>query len=111
MTLFVGIIPIISGYWKPIMTSLNRQFTCTCLCVNQLRMYSDAGVKPEKTSSESDVDTLAWEALVDYDKLSQDDLKIHQRHFQAVKVCLIIIKSSKQSLGSNRNYVSVLITC
>lgn len=42
------------------------------------------GIRNIHTESQSEME--AWEAMVDYSKLSETDLKIHQRHVAANKV-------------------------
>jgi hypothetical protein len=61
------------------------------ICVNSIRNASDndTAVNNKNVVKETDEQSMSWELLVDYSKLSPMDLKIHKRHAEAVRVGIV----------------------
>ncbi|XP_052093647.1 uncharacterized protein LOC127729789 [Mytilus californianus] len=55
------------------------------VCINCVRKYSDTVGNKQNIVSESEAETFSWEALVDYSKLTAQDVKIHRKHVEAVR--------------------------
>ncbi|XP_063423594.1 uncharacterized protein LOC134707599 [Mytilus trossulus] len=55
------------------------------VCVQCVRQYSDKEKTKTNIVSESEAETFSWEALVDYSKLTAQDVKIHRKHVEAVR--------------------------
>jgi hypothetical protein len=61
------------------------------ICVNSIRNASDndTAVNNKNVVKETDEQSMSWELLVDYSKLSPMDLRIHRRHAEAVRVGIV----------------------
>ncbi|XP_071155823.1 uncharacterized protein C1orf53-like [Mytilus edulis] len=55
------------------------------VCGKCVRQYSDKVKTKTNNVSESEAETFSWEALVDYTKLTAQDVKIHRKHVEAVR--------------------------
>ena len=72
-----------------------KMFPFTCTCTKKFRNLSSKTANNnhksinEENMIENKKETLSWEQLIDYSKLSPLDISIHQRHADAVRVSLL----------------------
>lgn len=93
MVCFCQGIPLVSNLTKTVvLTSARKSLQLISpICVNSIRNASDndTAVNNKHVVNETDEQSMSWELLVNYSKLSPKDLKIHKRHAEAVRVGIV----------------------
>ena len=86
-------LPLVSNLTKTVvLTSARKSLQLISpVCINSIRNASDndTAVENKNVVDETLEQSMSWELLVDYSKLSPKDLKIHRRHAEAVRVGIV----------------------